>query len=244
MSIRTKSPNRPRQLASASAALFVLAFALIGGQAAMTEEAPKIQVITPVPTVPEVFTLMGQFVRIAYNNEGFASLAYRMAQQEVGKEWMLLEVGITLRKPAPAYKLKREDISIQTPDGKMIPLATNSEYLAVSLNALNSRAKIAYDPLNYFPADVSTPMPLRFFADQQQKGLAYDQVELNSMTAGIGRLYFHVPGGIKVGQHWLKIRFASGPLEVPFRILTKDEEKQFSKTWQEIKKQHDESYKK
>jgi hypothetical protein len=59
----------------------------------------------------------------------------------------------------------------------------------------------------------------------------------------VGRLYFKVPGGIKVGQHWLFVDFGpSGKVEVPFRILTKEEEKQFRETWQDIKKAHDASY--
>ena len=53
--------------------------------------------MTPKPTVPEVFTLMGKFVRVAYNNQGFVTLGYQMAQRAVGEEWMLLEVGLTMR---------------------------------------------------------------------------------------------------------------------------------------------------
>jgi hypothetical protein len=60
----------------------------------------------------------------------------------------------------------------------------------------------------------------------------------------VGRLYFNVPGGIKVGQHWLHVNFGeSGEVQVPFRILTKEEEKQFKESWQDIKKAHEESYK-
>ena len=49
---------------------------------------------------------MGQYVRVAYNNEGFVSLGYRVAQQAVGEEWMLLEVGLTVRTPKN-HTLKR-----------------------------------------------------------------------------------------------------------------------------------------
>ena len=123
MSNRTESHERRRQ---ASKAIVLVTLLTLVGSGAVTAQAPKIT--PPQPTVPEIFTLQGQYVRIAYNNEGFASLGYRMAQDEVGKEWMLLEVGITLRKPTPDYRLKREDLSITTPDGKTIPLATQKEY--------------------------------------------------------------------------------------------------------------------
>ena len=35
----------------------------------------------PQPDVPEVFTLMGQYVRGGDNHEGFVNLGYRMAEQ-------------------------------------------------------------------------------------------------------------------------------------------------------------------
>jgi hypothetical protein len=55
----------------------------------------------------------------------------------------------------------------------------------------------------------------------------------------LGRLYFHVPGGIQVGQHWLNIQFEGSKLQVPFRTLTKDEEKMLRKKWEDIKKEHE-----
>ena len=33
----------------------------------------------PQPTVPEIFTLTGAFVRVAYNNEGYVILGYQVA---------------------------------------------------------------------------------------------------------------------------------------------------------------------
>ena len=64
-------------------------------------------------------------------------------------------------------------------------------------------------------------------------------MELSKQRANVGRIYFHVPGGIKVGQHWLIVKFSESEVQVPFRILTKEEEKQFSKSWEDIKKAHD-----
>jgi hypothetical protein len=188
---------------------------------------------------------MGQYVRVAYNNEGFVSLGYRVAQQAVGDEWMLLEVGLTVRT-SQNYTLKREHISIKTPDGNTIPLATQQEYgKAGYLRALNSRAKVVRDSINYFPVDATRAAPIAFFAQVGTPGsqLAYDQIELSKDRANLGRLYFHVPGGTKVGQHWLIVKFAQSEVQVPFRILTKEEEKEFAKSWEDIKKAHDASLK-
>jgi hypothetical protein len=220
-----------------------LALALVAGAAAAAQA--QTPVTPPQPTVPEIFTAEGEWVRIAYNNEGYATLGYRWAQMEVGQEWMLLQLGVTLRKPTKDYKLKREHLSIRTPDGKTIPLATQKEYAAANLMALNSRAKAIHDSINYFPADAFRACALQLFADLGGPGptFAMDDVELSTNRACLGRVYFRVPGGIQVGQHWLDIRFASTTVQVPFRTLTKEEEKEFSKRWQDLKKQHDAAFK-
>jgi hypothetical protein len=223
-----------------AAAGLALVLAADGGAA---RAAAQQQVVAPQPTVPEVFTLMGQYVRLAYNNRGFVTLGYRGAQQSVGEEWMLLEVGLTIRG-GNDYTLKREHLSIKTPDDKVIPLATQREYAEAGyLTALNMRMKTVRDSINYFPAEVSRPCAVQFFANLGGGGrqLAYDQVELSRQRACVGRLYFKVPGGIKVGQHWLLVNFGDSEVQVPFRILTKDEEKEFSKSWEDIKKAHEET---
>jgi hypothetical protein len=182
-------------------------------------------------------------VRVAYNNEGFVTLGYRVANSSVGQEWMLLEVGFTVRKGTKNYVLKRDAISLQTPDGTAIPMATQKEYNSDDLRGLQTMANQVRDSIDYFPGDVVRPCRLGFFADPSQRTLAYDQVELDYMTACVGRIFFHVPGGIKTGQHWLNVKFSNSTVQVPFRILTKEEEKEFRKSWQEIKKAHDETMK-
>ena len=220
-----------------AAAVLAYAMLLDGGATLAAQQ----QVVAPQPTVPEVFTLMGQYVRVAYNNRGFVTLGYRVAQQAVGEEWALLEVGLTVRS-GDSYTLKREHLSIKTPDGSTIGLATQKEYAEAGyLPALNNRAKVVRDSINYFPAEVSRACAVQFFANlgQGARQLAYDQVELSQQRACVGRLYFKVPGGIKVGQHWLIVNFGDSEVQVPFRILTKEEQKEFSKTWEDIKKAHE-----
>jgi hypothetical protein len=199
----------------------------------------------PQPTVPEVFTLEGQFVRVAYNNEGFVTLGYRLANDSQGQEWMYLQAGVTLRKPTKDWDMPRTSFSLKTPDGKIIPLATQKEYqAALGLRALNERAKVVNDPMNYFPLDANRGCPLQFFADlggARGGGLSYDVVGLSYNRACLGRLFFNIPGGIQEGQHWLIVKFPTSEVQVPFRILTKEENKEFAKRWEEFKKAHDES---
>jgi hypothetical protein len=209
----------------------------------LAQDKPKPKFKAPEPTVPQVFTLMGQYVRVAYNNEGFVTLGYRTANASVGTEWMLLDIGLTVREGSKAVVLKRDALSLQTPDGKTLPLASQTEYSAADLRGVQTMASASHDVITYFPGDVVQRCAISFFTDPERKNISHDQVELNSMTGCLGRIYFHVPGGIKTGQHWLKVKFAKGEVQVPFRILTKEEEKEFRKTWEDLKEEHDESQK-
>ena len=216
----------------------LLALALASG-GSLAQEKPK----APEPGVPELFTLKGQFVRIAYNNEGYVSLGYRLANQSAGEEWMLLQLGATVRTGGE-YTLKREHLSIETPDGKTIPLSSNQEYRKASLRALEKRASVVRDSINYFPPSATRACPIRFFAELGGRGpsLAYDQVSVNDQRACLGRIFFKIPGGIQYGQHWLNVQFEKSLVRAPFRILTKEEEKVFSKTWKDIKKEHEKAF--
>jgi hypothetical protein len=225
-------------------ALFVCALLLAGGAFAAPQQQ---EVVPPVPTVPQIFTLAGQFVRVAYNNQGFVTMGYQVAQRSQGEEWLMLEVGLTMRSPAKDYTMKRENFTVKTPDGTVVPLATQKDYAAAGyLPAIRNRAKVVRDSINYFPVEATRGCPLAFFANTGEPGrqIAFDDVELSSTRGCVGRLYFKVPGGIKVGQYWLLVSFGESEVQVPFRILTKEEEKQFKDSWQDLKEAHEATYKK
>jgi hypothetical protein len=208
--------------------------------AAQAQEPPKVRI--PEPGVPQVMTIEGQYVRAAYNNEGYAILGYRIANLSIGEEWMLIEVGLTLRDGVPSYTLTRDAVSLETPDGKTIPLASVGDYRGANLAALEQRAKVQRDSINYFPPSARDACRIGFFAEPTSRMMPWDQVELSSRRACLGRLYFQVPGGIAYGQHWLNVKFKESLVRVPFRILTKDEAKLLDKSYKDIKKQVDEAF--
>jgi hypothetical protein len=226
------------------------ALALAAALALLTPAAHAQQmppgVTAPQPTVPMVFTIMGKYVRVAYNNQGFVTLGYQAAQQTQGEDWMLLEVGLTVRDGSQDATLERKAFSVKTPEGTVIPLASQSDYASAGhLRALNNRAKVQRDSINYFPVDVQRGCALGFFADPGGGAgprLSWDKVELTKSRACVGRLFFKIPGGIKTGQYWLYVDFPDGQVQVPFRILTKEEAKAFDDSWEDIKKAHDASY--
>lgn len=232
-----------RQITRIFAVIALFFFGLACGiPVAFGEEKTVPAVQAPQPTVPEAFTILGQFVRVANNNEGFATLGYRTAQESIGQDWVLLDVGITVLEGTKDFSLKRENLTLKTPDGTIIPLASVQDFKkAGSCSNLIKRDNKFNDSINYFPSSVSHGCVIGFFGAPGK--ISYDQVELTSNRACMGRLFFQVPGGIVTGQYWLYIQFANSQLQVPFRILTKEERDMFSKNWQEIKKAFDDSMK-
>ena len=140
--------------------------------------------------------------------------------------------------------LNGDDVSLTTPDGSKIALATVEEYRKADLRALDQRASVVRDSINYFPPEASQACRIGFFAEVGSPAMSYDQVELSSQRGCVGRLYFPVAGGIKYGQYFLNVKFQDRLVRVPFRILTKEEDKTLSKHYKDIKKQVEAAFKK
>lgn len=228
---------------AAAMILFLLTMSSGIAVAQKTEALDKLE--KPQPVVPEVFTLQGEFVRMAYNAEGFATLGYRTANNSIDEQWMLLELGLTLVDPTDDQPFKRDQISLQLPDGSTIGMASQEEFNKGNLRALDRRANTVRDSINYFPRLATQPCRIGFFADASQGGrtLAYDQVTLSRRLACVGRVYFNLPDGIKDGQYYLNLKFKESVVQVPFRIFTDEEQKEFNKSWKTIKKEHEAGYK-
>ena len=210
--------------------------------AAQKQQAPKVPM--PQPGVPQIMTMDGRYVRAAYNNEGYVILGYKLANLSVGEDWMLLEVGFTLRKNVPDYDLTRDSVTLDTPGGTTLKLPTVAEYRKANLNALQARERVQRDSINYFPPNADQACSLQFFTDLDNRPMSWDKTELTDRRACLGRLYFQVPGGIAHGQHWLNVKFANSVVRVPFRILTKEEDDLLDKHYKDFKKQVDDAFKK
>ena len=206
------------------------------------KEAPQIKI--PQPGVPQIMTMEGRFVRAAYNNEGYVILGYRIANNSIGENWLMLEVGTTLREGRKSQTLTRDEVTLDLPDGKTLSLASNQEYNGANLMALENRNKVMRDSINYFPPMASQACRIGFFAELGKPGQTWDQVELSYTRACLGRLFFNVPGGIAYGQHFLNVKFDESVVRVPFRILTKEEQKFLSRNWKDIRKQVEDAFKK
>jgi hypothetical protein len=172
--------------------IMVVLVAFGAGQV-VAQELEKLE--KPQPVVPEIFTILGEFVRMAYNAEGFATLGYRTANNSVDENWMLLELGLSLVDPTDDQPFKRDQLSLQLPDGSTVGMASQEEYNKGNLRALDRRGNTVRDSINYFPRMANNPCRIGFFADTTQPGrtLAYDQVTLSRRNACVGRSYFNLP---------------------------------------------------
>jgi hypothetical protein len=223
-------------------ATFAAPAVMAQSQETLTAKGQEVEV--PVPTEPGIFTIKGEFARIAYNNEGWVTLGYRTANSSQGQEWMLLEAGVTILHPPKGQTLTRKSFSVTMPDGTVVPMATVEEYRkAGSLAALNARGNTVRDSINYFPVAAHRAIPMVFFSDpaHPSRGIAFDQFDVNRNMAAVGRIFFKMPDGqtIEPGQYWLNVEFANSVVQAPFRIMTKEEEKFLRKNWKDLKKEHE-----
>ena len=227
--------------ALAAALVGVMSLCPLQTKNAEAQDKPVVQI--PQAGVPQIMTLEGKFVRVAYNAEGYVIIGYQATNRSIGEDWMLLEIGMTVRDGTPDYRLTRDALSLETPDGKTIPLPTAVEQREGNPRASQQRAKVQRDSINYFPSSAYRACGIGFFPDLGARALPQDMVDLTSDRACVGRLYFKVPRGIAYGQYWLNVKFRNSLVRVPFRILTEDEEKLLSKNYKSIEKQVKDAFK-
>jgi len=211
--------------------------------AAQAQQKPSLPVQIPDPGVPQAMTMEAKFVRVAYNNEGYVILGYQVSQRSMGEDHMMIDMGATVRDRVPAYKLTRDKIELTLPDGKNVPLLTMEEFRKVNLRAIEARARVQRDSINYFPPSAVDACRIGFFAEPGSPAMAWDEVELSSRRGCVGRLFFRIPGGIKPGQYFLNVKFAQSLIRVPLRIFTEEEEKFLGKNYKAIDKQVEEAFK-
>jgi hypothetical protein len=174
-------------------------------------------------------------VRQVYNKEATLIVGYRTANESVGKEWMLLECAFTVFQ-GHNQTVTRGQFALETPDGTVIPMATQAEAQAetATLKALNRRADIQREPINYLPKQVQVATEMAFFANPAEPGvLPFDQFGASPEQGRIGRIFFNVPGGIEYGRYFLHLKLAQSELAVPINIMTKEQLKEAKKAYRE-----------
>jgi hypothetical protein len=148
-----------------------------------------------------------------------AILSYRYASQNLGEEWLFLDLAVTANT-RPSVEIKSDRISLRTPSGDVIPLATQEEFGQAypQLAAAIARANVAAEPIDYYPS--RTEKALNFLV-VPGSGLALQSVWVNDLQVASGRLYFDLPGGVQAGDYELRIDLEESKVRIPFRVGAK-----------------------
>jgi len=141
-------------------------------------------------------------------------IAYRYAQQNLGSPWLLLEAATT-SPPNKTATIKREEVSVTTPAGETIPLATQNDVnkaWGVVMPIVNA-ADVVRDPMNYWAPRAKTLL-MRFYVTPGD-GVSYDEFSVNNFRVCQGRFLFEIPGGVQAGRYVLNIDQTDGGISIP-----------------------------
>jgi hypothetical protein len=166
---------------------------------------------TPGPGVTQVnaTTLVygGPLIRVAVSD--------RFARHNPESGWLMLDTAMDAINAPIAFP--RDAIAVRTPDGQVVPLATQQEFAQHyrELAAAIMRANFMKRPLEYLPPERFRPLGL--FAPRGI-GLAWQAVWLDPFHNSYGRLYFRLPSRVQRGQYALLIHLAHYEVVIPFTI--------------------------
>jgi hypothetical protein len=169
------------------------------------------------PTDDPGIDRVGQYLLMSKGPEAEVVVGYRYAQQHLGASWLLLEMAVTSPHGQTA-RIAREKVSLRTPAGATIPLATQEEFAAdyAGLQANLRAADVVRDPMDYWPPRKEY-CPIQFFVAPGQ-GVSFDEFSVNDFRACQGRFMFKVPGGVQAGRYVLTIDLEESEIRVPFTL--------------------------
>ncbi len=157
---------------------------------------------------------VGKYLLMSKTPELEVVIGYRHAQYKIGAPWLLLEVAMT-SPTGEVATVERSEVSVETPDGKTIPLATQKEFTKAysSLQAFIRSADVVRDPMDYWPPRKVT-CPIQFFVEPGST-VSFDQVTVSDRSACQGRFLFEIPGGVQPGRYVFKIDSEKNKITIP-----------------------------
>ena len=141
----------------------------------------------------------------------------RFATNNLGEPWLILNVALSGMTGA-ATQVKRELVSVRTPDGRVIPLPSYSEFLAAYDKELTSaarRAELAGQPLDFTRAN-RRDCALAFMPLPGSGQSARSALNVTNREVCTGTLYFPVAGGVQPGEWRLVLEFEETDAVLPF----------------------------
>lgn len=167
---------------------------------------------TPVPL--EQTKQVGATAIVYKGPQVDVALSYRFAKNNPTGTWLMLDTAMTGAAP---IEIKRTAISVRTPDGQVVPLASQPEFgkAYAGLAASIMRANAFREPLGYLVPHRARRMAL---FSEPGRHLVFESVWLDEWHNTYGRLYFQLPGGVQKGSYALLITLAESQVTIPFTI--------------------------
>jgi hypothetical protein len=143
------------------------------------------------------------------------AISYRSPKRNPGASWLMLDTAMTATKEP--IEIPRTAISVRTPDGQVVPLASHEAYSKgyPDLAAAIIQDNAIGEPLGYL-------IPHRYrrldYFPRRGVGLAWPSVWLDEWHNTYGRLFFQLPGGIQKGNYELLINLPQSQVVIPFTI--------------------------
>jgi hypothetical protein len=189
---------RPARVATVAA----LGLLLAAAASAHTTQAPELRQVGRTAIV-----YRGPDIDVA--------LSYRFAKANPDSKWLFLDVEMT--SAGDPIELHRSAVAVRTPDGTIVPLASQGAFNAAypQLAASVARATVTGEPIGYLLPHRTER--LGFFT-LPGDGLVFPSVWLDWERNLVGRLYFQVPGGVRPGTYALLISLPEGTVEIPFVV--------------------------
>ena len=147
-----------------------------------------------------------------------ATVRHYQAERDLGGDWQILVAHMRGTHSGGITKIHRRDISVRTPDGRRLPLITQTEFREVyrEIHSRVRRAVSSSAPLSTYGGD---PRPCdRWFLAEPVGGFAQDEVAINTFEVCWGPLVFQVPGGVQPGRWRLVIELEESTADIPFEL--------------------------
>lgn len=156
---------------------------------------------------------------VEYKDEKVQAVAiYDYSQRNHETDWLLVQVGVALRERGA---VKRESFSVTMPGGRVVPLATQEQFLADSakITKLRQNARIFQrEVIGYFPKSADGEF-LRWFALPGEGTVRNPAVIPSEHGVVIGDLYFKSPTlRWDDGTYRLVFNNENGHAELPIRL--------------------------
>jgi hypothetical protein len=172
----------------------------------------------PNPITEPVIDQPGRFI-VRYRDSVIeVVLDTKFASANLGDEWLILNAAMR-GMTGCATKVRRELISVRTPDGRTITLPTYREFNAAytELASRARRAALASDPLD-FTRGGRRECLIDFFPMPGSGRSSKTALNVTKNQLCVGMLFFPVTNGVQPGRWYLMIEFEETEAVVPFTL--------------------------